>query len=572
MKIYHCLAALIFVIAAWPLAIRAQGVVPDSAQSKSLYFKGMEEKNEGNPQQALESLRRAVALNGNNDLAYFELARLQLEIGANGDAAINAKKATQLKPNNEWYWVLLSDVYKQMEDFASLPPIYAKLIALKPEQREFYFDKAYAEFLSKDYDASLQSYATIEKKFGSSDNVMLARHNVYIAQGNSQIAIDELNKFIQEHPKDNKGYILLSNFYLKLGDTKQAMKILDKAGKKIPDDPYIAISRSDVYNAANEGDKAIDNLKNIFSDDNLDVESKVNILARVMSNQNPKAQQFSSMEELANILTTKYPDAASAFAIYGDVLMQTNKQDLARIQYIRSTELDPKQNRVWEQLLQLELAKYRVKEAAVHAEKASALFPNNPITQFFAGHAFSMNKNFSRARESFEAALNHADEQNTALMAQIYSSLGDTYNALRLYKESDLAYDESLDLEPDNASVLNNYAYYLSLRKQDLDKAADMSLRSNVLQPNNGTFEDTLAWVLFQQGKYKEALVWIEKAISHSDSNSATLLEHYGDILAKLGKEKEAIQQWRSALKLAEENTQNAQVLQKKIDLQAYVE
>ncbi|WP_169719435.1 tetratricopeptide repeat protein [Olivibacter sitiensis] len=572
MKIARCLIVLVFLALVAPIASLAQETLPDSALSSSLLTSGISERNEGNVQQAVADLQRAVKVNPQNDQAYFELARLQLEMGSSGEAAINAKKAAQLNPDNEWYWILLSDVYKQMEDFASLPPIYAKLIALKPKQREFYFDKAYSEFLSKDYEAALKTYALIEKEFGSSDNLMLARHNVYIAQGQSHIAVEELNKLIKNKPKDNKGYILLSNLYLKLGDPKQAMAALDRAEKKIPKDPYIAISRSDVYNAQNEEGKALDNLKKVFMTSDLKVEDKVNILSRVMASRDLKREQWSSVEELANILTTKYPEEAVVHAIYGDVLVQTGKQDLARMQYIRSTQLDAHQNKVWEQLLQLDLTNNHLKDAAVHADTAVNLFPDSPITQFFAGHAFSFNKEFDKARSSFEAALNHADERNEPFMAQIYGSLGDTYNALHMYRESDLAYNESLALEPDNVGVLNNYAYYLSLRKENLDQAAQMSSRANMLEPNNATFEDTYAWVLFQQGKYQEALVWIEKAIGNSDSSSVALLEHYGDILAKLGKEKEAMKQWESALKIAGDDTASAQTLKKKIDLQAYVE
>lgn len=573
-KISVCFGILAVLIAliGLPSPSRAQQVVRDTAQSLSLLSRGMNERARGNAPKAIEALKSAISYNDQNDAAYFELARLQLEQGATGDAAINAKKAAGLDPENEWYWLLLTDVYKQMEDFASLPPIYEKLIALKPAQKELYFDKAYAEFLSKDYEASLRSYAKIEREFGDSDNLLLARQNVYVAQGDSQKAIDELNNLIKSKPKDNKGYILLSNLYLKLGDTKQAMQVLDKAEKKMANDPYIAISRTDVYHAENKQDKALSNLKKVFSADNLDVDSKLNILARVVSDPKLEQAQLSSIEDLANMLTTKYPNAAVAFSLYGDILYQAGKHDLALMQYARSVEIDPNQNRVWEQLLQMELTGNKVKEAAAHANQAVVSFPDSPITQFFAGHAFLMNKEHEKARTSFESALDNADERNTALMAQIYSSLGDTYHALKLFKESDLAYSESLALEPDNAGVLNNYAYYLAIRKENLEKADSMSSRSLVLEPGNETFEDTYAWVLFQLGRYDEALVWIEKAVSNSEHESVTLLEHYGDILSKAGNTKEAVIKWESALELAEKNNENTVLLKKKIDAQGYIE
>src|SRR5690606_12610887 len=129
--------------------------------------------------------------------------------------------------------------------------------------------------------------------------------------------------------------------------------------------------------------------------------------------------------------------------------------------------------------------------------------------------------------------LNRANPENENLMVQIYSSLGDTYHALDLHAESNVAYDEALAIDSNNTYVLNNFAYYLALRKEELSKAASMSKKSNELNPGNASFQDTYAWVLFQQGKYNEALTWIDKAWDATEKPTATLAEHKGDILYK---------------------------------------
>src|SRR5690606_32580031 len=129
---------------------------------------------------------------------------------------------------------------------------------------------------------------------------------------------------------------------------------------------------------------------------------------------------------------------------------------------------------------------------------------------------------------------------------------GDVYHGLQMYAESDVAYEEAIALDSTNAYALNNYAYYLALRKEKLPLAAEMSKKSNELEPDFASYEDTYAWVLFQQGEYEEALVWIKRAIDHADGASDTLLEHYGDILAKLGRIDDAIVQWEKARTAAE--------------------
>ena len=73
-----------------------------------------------------------------------------------------------------------------------------------------------------------------------------------------------------------------------------------------------------------------------------------------------------------------------------------------------------------------------------------------------------------------------------------------------------------------------------------------MARYANELVPNEPSYLDTYAWVLFQRGKYNEALVRIEKAVA-MDQKSPELYEHYGDILYKLGRSSEALAQWNKA-------------------------
>ncbi|TNF29602.1 MAG: tetratricopeptide repeat protein, partial [Bacteroidetes bacterium] len=133
---------------------------------------------------------------------------------------------------------------------------------------------------------------------------------------------------------------------------------------------------------------------------------------------------------------------------------------------------------------------------------------------------------------------------------QLLSVLADAYNNQKLYEESDDAFERALKKDPVNALILNNYAYFLSLRAEKLDKAEEMSRRSNVLQSRQPSYQDTYAWILYQQSKYEEALEWILKAMENGGSKSGVIVEHYGDILYKLGETEKAMEQWKNALQL----------------------
>ena len=160
------------------------------------------------------------------------------------------------------------------------------------------------------------------------------------------------------------------------------------------------------------------------------------------------------------------------------------------------------------------------------------------------------------------------ETQDKELLSQSFSSLGDCYHSLNDLQKSDQAYEKALTYNPDNAYTLNNYAYYLSVRGNSLDKAAEMSKHSNELQPNMASFEDTYAWILFKQKKYADAKKWMEKALAQIRITAPVQSEHYGDIMFHLGDTDAAVENWKKA----KENGGDSPVLERKINEKKYVE
>jgi Tfp pilus assembly protein PilF len=156
---------------------------------------------------------------------------------------------------------------------------------------------------------------------------------------------------------------------------------------------------------------------------------------------------------------------------------------------------------------------------------------------------------------------------NDKMLAQFYSYLGDTYFQLKDHENSDEAYENVLKIEPNNVLVLNNYAYYLSLRGENLEKAESMAKKAVELEPGNSSYQDTYGWVMFKLGKYEEAKEWIARAVE-SGEESAVALEHYGDVMWKLDNKKEALKYWEKAFKAGE----GSEFLEKKVQDKQYYE
>lgn len=186
------------------------------------------------------------------------------------------------------------------------------------------------------------------------------------------------------------------------------------------------------------------------------------------------------------------------------------------------------------------------------------------MIHYFNGFANYRKRRFEESIFSFEQA-KRMGSSDARLVAEINGLLGDAYNAVKDYEKSDQAYEEALSYDPNNATVLNNYSFYLALRKENLDKAEKMSGALIKNYPDNPTFLDTHAWVLYMKEKYKEARKVIERAISTGKAN-ASHFEHYGDILYQLGDVNGAVEQWEKARGMnANSETLNKKIANRKI-------
>ena len=184
-------------------------------------------------------------------------------------------------------------------------------------------------------------------------------------------------------------------------------------------------------------------------------------------------------------------------------------------------------------------------QAVLTGEKAMELFPNQSGICWFLGTAYLMKKDYESASVVLEQG-KKLSGSNKELQSYFNAQLGDTYNNLKQYSKSDESYEAALAFDPENDHVLNNYSYFLSLRKEKLDQAKKMSTKLVLKNPDNTTYLDTHAWVLYVRGELDEAKIYIEKAIAGADI-SGTVIEHYGDILFKLGNVDLAVKQWQKA-------------------------
>jgi tetratricopeptide (TPR) repeat protein len=180
-------------------------------------------------------------------------------------------------------------------------------------------------------------------------------------------------------------------------------------------------------------------------------------------------------------------------------------------------------------------------------KKMMELFPQYPAPYIYFGVACKRLGKIEEALNPSRLGITFATDEESLI--SLLLNLGDVAFHSNQFELSDSAFEAVLAMSPDNSLALNNYAYFLSLRNKDLDKAENLSKRSLVFDPTNAASLDTYGWILFMKGDYEQAKVQIEKSLK-SFENSAEVLEHYGDVLFKLGQKEAALVQWKKAASL----------------------
>ncbi len=532
---------------------------------KRLFFDANKERILGNYDMAETLFAQALKVDPNSAPTMYELASIYAFQNNKSQALFYSKKAASIDPKNVWYQLQYASCLKDNKMLPEVAVVYERLVKDNPKNFDFYYELANIYlFLNKLNDA-VKVYNRIEEAIGITEEASMQKLKIYKADNSFDKSVDEAKKLIRTFPREAKYYGILGELYQDKGLSDKAFEAYNDLIRIDSTNAYVHLSLADYYRNLKQNDKAFQEIKIAFRSKELDIDTKVKILLSYYDITENFPELKTDSDELCKIIVAVHPDEAKAFAVYGDFLYRDKKFELARTQYRKAIALDNEKYALWNQLLiiESELSDYPAMQK--ESKEALELFPNQPGAYFFNGVSNYQLKNY----EEVITVMSQGKEfvfDNNLLLAQFYATIGDAQNQLKKNEESDAAYDKSLEYDPTNASVLNNYAYFLSLRNKNLEKAETMSKKSNSLQPNTSSYQDTYGWILYQMKKYDDAKVWIGKALDNGGRSNGTLLEHYGDILFQLGEMESAIQYWTDAKKHGASSTLlNKKIVDKKL-------
>jgi tetratricopeptide (TPR) repeat protein len=400
----------------------------------------------------------------------------------------------------------------------------------------------------------------------------LQKLKLFLDAGKTAEALAEGEKLVKAFPDEGRYMMAFTEVISKKGMREQAIRYLEDFIARNPDSGEVKMLLAGFYRDTGQEEKARPFLLSLFDDENVQLSSKLIVLGAYNTELNQsKTKKVSDPEKeafalkLYEKLKTVHAGDPSVHIIGGDLYLSTGRDREAQGEYLNAVESGAPVNfEVYENLLYLETRLEQWDQVIKHAEEALEIYPNQSMIHFFNGVAHYRKRLYPEAIFSFEQA-KRLSSSNPALISELNTQLGEAYNATKEYTKSDKAFEEALAFNPNNATVLNNYSYYLALRKENLEKAEKMSSTLIKNHPENPTFLDTYAWVLFIREKYKDARKIMERAISTGKA-TATHFEHYGDILYKLGDVDGAVRQWEKARGLnANSETLNKKIANRKI-------
>ena len=528
-----------------------QEIDKDNFMFNAHMFDALKAKSLENYEEALEQFQQCIKMDDKQALPFYESALINKDLGNLDLAVEQAKIALELDGSNRWYQLNYAEVLFANQNFKSAAVEYKKLLLKEPGNRQIYFLLSDMYIYDNDFLKAIEVYDDFEKIRGIDKMVSMQKHKLYMQLKKRKYAIKELENLLGKFPNDIEALEILSEVYLLNDEKEKAFDVFKKLAIIAPKNGRIHLTLADYYREQGDNMKSFEELKLAFKSIKLGVDVKVSILASYFQllavNNIMKEQAYT----LAKLLMETHPNEAKPNAVYADILYTDNRFAEAKEQYLIVLEKDKTKSQVWSQVLFIQAEQSDFEGMLKTSEEALTYFSTDPLFYYFNGVANKWFKNYDQAINSLNMGVEFVLD-NKMLLLEFYSSLADSYHAIKEHKLSDEYYEKSLAIDSNNVLVLNNYAYYLSLRRTNLEKAKKMSYKCNELEKDNGTYQDTYAWILYELADYEQAKIWMQKSLANGSDVSAVVVEHYGDILYQLGNVEDAIIEWEKAKQLGE--------------------
>lgn len=544
------------------------------------FLEAVRMKENGQYDAAYELYKHCLDINPASGAALYEISQFYMYLGqeAKGEEAL--KQAIRSDKSNFWYKQTLASYYEQKRNMPKAISVYENMAEQFPSRLEPLMSLVDLYNRTKSYQNVITVLNRLEELDGKSEQISMEKFRMYLLMGKQDSAFIEIENLSKEYPYDLRYQNILGDVYLNNGKYPEALATYQHILKEEPHYAPAVLSMASYYQKTGQDSLYQLQLDTILMNDNVLSDTKMELMRQNILQSEQTTKDSTQIVALFKRILARPQQNADLAMLCAQYMITKNMKEESVPVLEQVLSLDPENKPAYLQLLSYAIQDNDLDKVIQIATSALEYHPDALEFYYYCGIAHYQKEETDKALEVFTRGVRQINEKSDKQIASdFYAILGDIYHQKGRPEESYAAYDSSLVYNPDNIGTLNNYAYFLSIDKKQLDKAEEMSYRTVKAEPENKTYLDTYAWILFEKGRYTEARIYIEQALRNGGDKSRVIVEHCGDIYYMLGEKDKALAYWEKAdaMKETEEGEtppteEEIKRLKQKIKLKKYIE
>ena len=537
-------------------------------QRKYDYFflEAMRMKGKNGYDAAFGLLQHCLDINPTASSALYEISQYYMFLRQvpQGQAAL--EQAVAFAPDNYWYSQGLVSLYQQQNELDKAAALLEKMVTRFPSKQDPLFSLLDIYSRQEKYNDVISTLNRLEKRLGKNEQLSMEKFRIYLQMKDDKKAFQEIESLVQEYPMDMRYQVILGDVYLQNGKKQEAYDAYQKVLAVEPDNPMALFSMASYYEQTGQKELYQQQLDTLLLNKKVTSDTKISVMRQVIAeNEQSSAKDSTQVIELFDRMMKQDMDDPQIPMLYSQYLLSKNMEQEAVPVLEQVVDLDPTNKAARLMLVSAAVKKEDYKQIIKVCEPGIEATPDALELYYYLAIAYHQAEQGDSVLSVCNRALEHiTPDTRKEVISDFYSIMGDIYHTKKQMTEAYAAYDSALVYNPSNIGALNNYAYYLSVERRDLDKAEEMSYKTVKAEPNNSTYLDTYAWILFEKGNYAEARIYIDNAMKNDGEKSDVIVEHCGDIYFMTGDVEGALKYWKKALEMGSESKMLKQKIEKK--------
>lgn len=551
-----------------PAVALAQSSLTPEQQRKYDYFflEAMRLKEKKDYASAFGLLQHCLDIHPNTASALYEVSQYYMFLRQVPQGQEALEKAVANAPDNYWYSQGLASLYQQQNELDKAVTLLEQMVVRFPAKQDPLFNLLDLYGRQEKYDEVISTLNRLEKRMGKNEQLSMEKFRIYLQMKDDKKAFQEIESLVQEYPMDMRYQVILGDVYLQNGKKQEAYDVYQKVLAAEPDNPMAIFSMASYYKQTGQEELYQQQLDTLLLNKKVTPDTKVGVMRQMIVENEQADKDSTQIIALFDRIMKQEQDDPQIPMLYAQYLLSKNMESESVPVLEQVVDLDPTNKAARMMLIGAAAKKEDYKQIIKVCEPGIEATPDALEFYYYLAVAYNQAEKPDSVISICKRALEHTTaDSKKEIVSDFYSILGDMYHTQKQMKEAYAAYDSALVYNPSNIGALNNYAYYLSVERRDLDKAEEMSYKTVKAEPNNATYLDTYAWILFEKGNYAEARIYIDNAMkSEGGDKSDVIVEHCGDIYYMTGDVDGALTYWKKALEMGSESKTLKQKIEKK--------